>query len=70
MYDTIASWMMTGGPFDEHHVDTRSRARHAAVHGASSRRPIDRPDGLLARVARVVRPAPARPDLTDCCVAA
>ena len=70
MYDTIASWMMAGGPLDERDSGAGSRARHAVIHGTPSPRATGRPNGPLARLARVVRPASARPNLIDRCVAA
>jgi hypothetical protein len=69
MYDTIASWMMAGGPLDDHDPE-RWRHRRVEVAGAPC---TDRPERRMLRsIARRLSPGrspePA-PCLTATCAA-
>jgi len=64
MYDSITSWMIAGGPRDEHDPEARRRAPH------SMDRQPRRFSATLPRWTRPSRSTGMSPVVADCCAAA
>jgi hypothetical protein len=65
MYDSIASWMMTGGPRDEHALEERRRAPHSSSDGTRRRPTVGMPRWIRSDRLRSMDASPAA-----CCAAA